>query len=59
MPHHICAFCGYYNGREIIDVLAKLEKKEKKIKAKELKEHEAHAKDEQKKVLNLEQLSRK
>jgi len=59
LPHHICAFCGYYNGREIIDVLAKLEKKEKKIKAKELKEHEAHAKDEQKKVLNLEQLSRK
>ena len=35
LPHHICAYCGYYNGREIIDVLAKLDKKDKKKRLKE------------------------
>ncbi len=40
LPHHICAYCGYYNKREVIDVLAKLDKKEKK---KRLKEEAAHA----------------
>ena len=35
LPHHICAYCGFYNGREIIDVLAKLDKKEKKKRLKE------------------------
>src|SRR3989344_6554636 len=34
-PHHICAYCGYYNGREVIDVLAKLDKKDKKKRLKE------------------------
>ena len=45
LPHHICAYCGYYNGREIIDVLAKLDKKEKKKRLKEeTAAHEAHGK---------------
>lgn len=38
LPHHICAYCGYYNGKQVIDVLAKLDKKERK---KRLKEEEA------------------
>ena len=41
LPHHICAHCGFYNGGEVIDVLAKLTKKEKKKRAKE--EAAAHA----------------
>lgn len=38
LPHHICDYCGYYNSRQVIDVLAKLDKKERK---KRLKEEEA------------------
>jgi large subunit ribosomal protein L32 len=44
LSHHICAFCGFYNGQERINVLAKLEKREKKQKEKELKEHEEEVK---------------
>jgi len=36
MPHRVCANCGYYRGRQVIDVLAKLTKKERKAKEKEL-----------------------
>ncbi|MBI4692061.1 MAG: 50S ribosomal protein L32 [Candidatus Terrybacteria bacterium] len=32
LPHIVCANCGTYKGREIIDVLKKLSKKEKKEK---------------------------
>jgi len=35
LPHHICAYCGVYNKREVIDVMAKLTKKEKKRRLKE------------------------
>ncbi|MDO8443554.1 MAG: 50S ribosomal protein L32 [Candidatus Azambacteria bacterium] len=35
LPHHICAYCGFYDGREVIDVMAKLTKKEKKRREKE------------------------
>lgn len=60
LAHHVCSFCGQYNGKEVVDVLARLEKKERKKKEKELKEHEAEAKDEQKnKPLSLEELSKK
>mgnify|MGYP002372325814 FL=1 len=44
LPHHVCAFCGFYNGKQEIDVLSKMEKKEKKRKEKELKEHEGEVK---------------
>jgi large subunit ribosomal protein L32 len=30
MPHQVCKFCGFYKGREVINVLAKeLKKREK------------------------------
>ena len=32
--HKICWECGFYKGKEIIDVLAKIEKKEKNRKSK-------------------------
>lgn len=46
VPAHVaCSNCGTYKGREVIDVLKKLNKKEKKEKAKELeKQKEGHVK---------------
>ena len=38
--HVACANCGTYKGREVIDVMKKLDKKEKKAKAKELADQE-------------------
>jgi large subunit ribosomal protein L32 len=33
MPHVVCKYCGYYKGREVVNVLAKeLKKKDKKSK---------------------------
>lgn len=40
LPHVICANCGYYNGKMVIDVLKKLDKKERKKKEKELAQQE-------------------
>lgn len=40
LPHKICWNCGYYKGKEVINVLAKLDKKEKKHREKEMKEQE-------------------
>lgn len=63
LPHHICAYCGYYNGREVIDVLAKLDKKEKKKRLKEeAAAHAAHGKTAgvgKTPELNPEELSKK
>ena len=36
LPHMVCENCGFYKGREIVDVLKKLTKKERKEKEKEL-----------------------
>ncbi len=30
MPHRVCKFCGYYNGKQVIDIKVKDKKKEKK-----------------------------
>lgn len=56
LPHCVCKNCGYYKGRQVIDVLAKLEKKEKKQKQKELRSAE---KEKPQKPLKMEELSKK
>lgn len=40
LPHTICLNCGEYKGRQVIDVMAKLNKKELKAKEQELSEKE-------------------
>lgn len=42
--HTVCPNCGTYGGREVIDVMAKLEKKAKREKKKEL-ERQEHAEE--------------
>jgi len=63
LPHHICLHCGFYNGREVIDVLAKLTKKEKKKREKEeATAHAAHGRHQSGETtpeLNPEELSKK
>jgi len=38
LPHQVCPFCGYYKGKEVIDVFKGLTKKERKKKQKEIEE---------------------
>ncbi len=57
LPHRVCLNCGYYKGKEVIDVLKRLTKKEKKQREKEMKTKEAEEK--KKKPLSLEELSKK
>ncbi len=57
LSHRVCRNCGFYKGREVIDVLKKLAKKEKKKKEKELKEQEEKA--EKEKPLDAKELSKK
>ena len=57
VPYTICQNCGYYKGREVIDVLKKLTKKERKAKQKEITEKEKQEKTA--KPLTMEGLSKK
>jgi len=56
-PHTLCQNCGYYKGKEIIDVLSKLTKKERKKREKEMAAKEREEKST--KPLSMEELSRK
>jgi large subunit ribosomal protein L32 len=38
LSHTVCLNCGFYKGKEVINVLGKLTKKDKKIREKEIKE---------------------
>lgn len=49
LPHRVCWNCGYYKGKQEIDVLAKLDKKERKKREKVLRQQEEAA-EAQKKV---------
>jgi len=31
-PHTVCSYCGYYKGREVVNVLAKTLKRQEKMK---------------------------
>ena len=46
IPHVVCKNCGYYNGRQVVDVLKKQGKKDKKhshAHPKEAEKEHAHA----------------
>jgi len=58
-PHTVCFNCGYYKGREVIDVLKKLNKKERKQKEKEMEVKGKEGKTAESKSLSLEGLSKK
>ena len=44
LSHTACKNCGYYKGKEVINVLGKLTKKEKKSREKEIKQAEKETK---------------
>lgn len=54
LPHTVCESCGYYKGKEVIDVLGKLTKKERKQKEKEMQGQEKSDKP-----LDMQELSKK
>ncbi len=42
-PHIMCKNCGFYKGKQVIDVMAKLTRKEKKAREKEIKATEKNS----------------
>ena len=56
-PHIVCPYCGYYKGKQVVDVLAKLSKKERKKKEKEMQAQKEATKKSQ--PLTMGELSKK
>ena len=54
--HTVCSNCGYYKGREVVDVLKKLDRKERKKREKEMA---AKGEEKEEKPLSWEGLSKK
>ncbi len=48
-PHHACASCGYYKGKEVLNVTKKLPKKER-IKIKKKKTEDRKKEENRKKI---------
>ncbi|MBU1255681.1 50S ribosomal protein L32 [Patescibacteria group bacterium] len=63
LPHCLCESCGTYKGKEMIDVLSKLDKKERKKKEKEMAAQEKLAspggEQSKEKELSMQDLSKK
>ncbi|MBU4480238.1 50S ribosomal protein L32 [Patescibacteria group bacterium] len=62
LRHRMCGTCGKYNGKQIVDVIAKIEKKTQRIKAKAKalgKEVEPDKKEKKEKPLSAKALSKK
>lgn len=57
LSHTVCKNCGFYKGKEVIDVLGKLTKKEKKQRKKEIATAEKETREE--KPLSMEGLSKR
>lgn len=57
LSHTVCLNCGFYKGKEVINVLADLTKKEKKVREKEIKSAQKEQKKES--PLTMEELSKK
>ena len=56
LSHTVCENCGFYRGKEVMDVLTKLTKKERKAKEKEMASQKEQVKPEGE--LSPEKLSR-
>jgi large subunit ribosomal protein L32 len=57
LAHTVCKNCGYYKGKEVINVLSKLTKKDKKAREKEMKKIEKEEGKE--KPVTMEELSKR
>ena len=56
-PHTVCLSCGFYKGKEVINVFKKLTTKEKKLKQKQIKT--AEKEDGRKDAMTMESMSKK